>query len=160
MRRRLFLFGLLLSGTASLQATDYTLLATPTTVEWGHYAADAKGTRFGQRRDTFRVTKVGVVAGCIVLDGTLHIAVDARRMDLKAGESITVARGVAHAWCNASRMPVHMLAVFSPGGIEQLFREIPNVDPADIPAIIQRYGTRLIGPPLEQTIYSINSPRS
>jgi hypothetical protein len=32
------------------------------------------------------------------------------------------ARGVPHAWCNSSRAPV--LAVFSPGGIEQLFREI------------------------------------
>src|SRR6266576_6340318 len=34
MRRRLLLFGLLLSGSTSLPATDYTLLATPTTVEW------------------------------------------------------------------------------------------------------------------------------
>lgn len=31
--------GLLLAAPAALLASDYTLLATPTTVEWGHYAA-------------------------------------------------------------------------------------------------------------------------
>jgi mannose-6-phosphate isomerase-like protein (cupin superfamily) len=36
----------------------------------------------------------------IVLDGTLHVAIGAGRMDIVAGESITVGRGVPHAWCN------------------------------------------------------------
>ena len=40
--RRLFAVGLLVSSAISLQATDYTVLATPTTVEWGHYSANAK----------------------------------------------------------------------------------------------------------------------
>jgi acetamidase/formamidase len=42
MRRRVLLFGLLLSGSTFMKATDYTLPATPDTVEWGHYAANAK----------------------------------------------------------------------------------------------------------------------
>src|SRR5215468_9665848 len=61
----------------------------------------------------------------IVLEGALHIAVGTKRMDLVAGESITVGRGVPHAWCNASGAPVHLVVVFSPGGLEQLFNAIP-----------------------------------
>lgn len=95
----------------------------------------------------------------IVLEGKLQMAVGARRHDVVTGESITVGRGVAHAWCNASKAPVHMLAVFSPGGIEELFRKIGGADPAEVEAIANRYGTRLIGPPLKETAYSINSPR-
>jgi mannose-6-phosphate isomerase-like protein (cupin superfamily) len=95
----------------------------------------------------------------IVLEGKLQMAVGARRLDVVTGESITVGMGVAHAWCNASKAPVHMLAVFSPGGIEKMFRELEGVDPAEIEAIANRYGTRLIGPPLRETAYSINAPR-
>src|ERR1700750_3402113 len=50
----------------------------------------------------------------ILLYGKLQIAVGGRRQDVVTGESITVGRGVAHAWCNASKAPVHMLVVFSP----------------------------------------------
>jgi quercetin dioxygenase-like cupin family protein len=96
----------------------------------------------------------------IVLDGTLCIAVGPRQIDLVAGEAVTVDRGVAHAWCNASKAPVHLLAVFSPAGIEELFREIAGVrDAEEIAAIIDRYGTRLVGPPLKETSYSITAPR-
>jgi hypothetical protein len=37
------LFGILLSGSTFLLAVDYTLLATPTTVECGHYAMATSG---------------------------------------------------------------------------------------------------------------------
>jgi acetamidase/formamidase len=39
MRRILLSAGLLLAGSASLFAQDHKVLATPTTIEWGHYAA-------------------------------------------------------------------------------------------------------------------------
>jgi len=55
MRRQLLLFGLLLSGSTSLPATDYTLLATPTTVEWGHYAANAKPAITIHNGDTVKI---------------------------------------------------------------------------------------------------------
>jgi mannose-6-phosphate isomerase-like protein (cupin superfamily) len=96
----------------------------------------------------------------IVLEGTLHIAIDTRRQDLVAGDSLTVPRGVAHTWCNASKAPVHVLAVFSPAGIEELFKEIAGVrDAVEIAAIARRYGTRTISPPLNEAAYSINAPR-
>jgi mannose-6-phosphate isomerase-like protein (cupin superfamily) len=95
----------------------------------------------------------------IVLEGALHIAVGTRRMDLVAGESITVGRGVPHAWCNASGAPVHLVVVFSPGGLEQLFNELPGADPAEIVEIAGSYGTRLIGPPLRETACAFTAPR-
>jgi quercetin dioxygenase-like cupin family protein len=95
----------------------------------------------------------------IVLEGALHMAVCTRRQDLVAGDSLTVPRGVAHAWCNASKAPVHVLAVFSPAGIEELFGEIAGVrDAVEIAAIARRHGTRMIGPPLSEAAYAINMP--
>lgn len=42
----------------------------------------------------------------IVLEGTLRAMVGDKRVDLSAGETITVARGVPHAWCNASKASI------------------------------------------------------
>jgi hypothetical protein len=55
MRRRLLLFGLVLPGSTLLQAADYTLLATPTTVEWGHYAANATPAITIRSGDTVKI---------------------------------------------------------------------------------------------------------
>jgi mannose-6-phosphate isomerase-like protein (cupin superfamily) len=58
----------------------------------------------------------------IVVEGTLDIAYGDRRWDAPAGTSVTVRRGVPHAWCNPSDTPLRMLVIFSPGQIEGLFR--------------------------------------
>jgi mannose-6-phosphate isomerase-like protein (cupin superfamily) len=58
----------------------------------------------------------------IVLEGTLHIANGDKRLDAPAGTSVTVNKGVPHAWCNLSLTPLRMLVIFSPGHIEGLFR--------------------------------------
>jgi hypothetical protein len=53
-----------------------------------------------------------------------------------------------------------MLVVFTPGLIEGLFRAAAGVEDVDrITAIAARYGTRLIGPPLRGTAYSLYSPQ-
>jgi mannose-6-phosphate isomerase-like protein (cupin superfamily) len=96
----------------------------------------------------------------IVLEGTLDIANGDRRWDAVAGTSITVKRGVPHAWCNPSDTPLHMLVIFSPGHIDELFRAAAGIDDVDkITAIAARYGTQLIGPPLHQSVHSIYSPQ-
>ena len=96
----------------------------------------------------------------IVLEGTLDIANGNRRWDAPAGASVTVRRGVPHAWCNPSDTPLRMLVVFTPGLIEGLFRAAAGVEDVDrITAIAARYGTRLIGPPLRGTAYSLYSPQ-
>jgi len=95
-----------------------------------------------------------------VLEGTLDIANGNRRWDAPAGASVTVRRGVPHAWCNPSDTPLRMLVVFTPGLIEGLFRAAAGVEDVDrITAIAARYGTRLIGPPLRGTAYSLYSPQ-
>ena len=96
----------------------------------------------------------------LVLEGTLDIANGDRRWDAPAGTSVTVRRGVPHAWCNPSDTPLRMLVVFSPGHIEGLFRATAGVDDVDkITAIAARYGTKLVGPPLQGTAHSIHSPQ-
>jgi mannose-6-phosphate isomerase-like protein (cupin superfamily) len=96
----------------------------------------------------------------IVVEGMLDIANGDRRWDAPAGTSVTVRRGVPHAWCNSSDTPLRMLVIFSPGQIEGLFRTAAGVDDVDkITAIAARYGTKLVGPPLHGTAHSIHSPR-
>ena len=96
----------------------------------------------------------------MVLEGTLDIANGDRRWDAPAGTSVTVRRGVPHAWCNPSDTPLRMLVVFSPGQIDGLFRATAGVDDVDkITAIAARYGTKLVGPPLRGTAHSIHSPQ-
>ena len=97
----------------------------------------------------------------LVLEGTLHIVIGDVTLDVRAGTAVTVSKGEPHAWCNLTEMPVRMLVIFSPGHIEELFREVAarkNND--DIAALADRFGCLIVGPPLREDIYTIGSPRS
>lgn len=63
----------------------------------------------------------------IVVEGTLDIANGDRRWNAPAGTSVTVRRGVPHAWSNPSDTPLRMLVIFSPGQIDGLFRASPDL---------------------------------
>jgi mannose-6-phosphate isomerase-like protein (cupin superfamily) len=95
----------------------------------------------------------------IVLEGTLHIANGDQTSDAPAGTTVTVGRGVPHAWCNLSEVPLRMLLVFSPGHIERLFREVAARENDDISAILDKFGCLIVGPALLEGAYSISSPR-
>ena len=94
----------------------------------------------------------------IVLGGTLHIANGDKTFDAPAGTTVTVAKGVPHAWCNLDAIPLRMLIVFSPGGAEELFREVAARETDDIAAILDRFGCRIVGPTLLEGVYTFNSP--
>ena len=94
----------------------------------------------------------------IVLEGTLHIANGDQTLDAPAGTTVTVRKGVPHAWCNLSETPLRMLLVFSPGQIERLFKEVAARQSDDIAAILDKFGCLIVGPALLEGIYSINSP--
>lgn len=99
----------------------------------------------------------------LVLEGTLHIVIGDITLDVRAGTAVTVSKGEPHAWCNLTEMPVRMLVIFSPGHIEELFKEVAarksnNSD--DIAALADRFGCLIVGPPLREDIYTIGSPRS
>jgi acetamidase/formamidase len=55
MRRSILLFSVLLGCASSAFAGDNTLLATSSTVEWGHYAADAKPAITIHSGDTVKI---------------------------------------------------------------------------------------------------------
>ena len=96
----------------------------------------------------------------IVLEGSLHIASGDQRFDAPAGTTVTVGKGVPHAWCNLMDIPLRMLIVFSPGNIEDLFKATAARESDDIAALAAKYGTLLVGPPLLEEIHTITSPRT
>jgi mannose-6-phosphate isomerase-like protein (cupin superfamily) len=96
----------------------------------------------------------------IILEGRAFIANGDSRVEVAAGSSITITRGVPHAWCNPSEeTPVRMLVVFSPGGLEELFRKHATTEPAEMTALANKYGTRITGPALFDNLYTLLSPR-
>ena len=97
----------------------------------------------------------------IILEGKGHFSNRGERVDLTAGSSLTVRRGASHAWCNLSETPLRMLVLFSPGGIDELFRETAKgADLNSLAPILVKFGTRIIGPALFGNIYTRASPRS
>jgi quercetin dioxygenase-like cupin family protein len=96
----------------------------------------------------------------IILEGKALVASGDVRREVAAGSSITISRGVPHAWCNISKdTPLRMLVLFTPGGLEALFRESAELEPADKVALAKKFGTRIIGPALFDDLYTIYSPR-
>ena len=96
----------------------------------------------------------------IILEGTAFMANGDRRVEVSAGSSVTIRRGVPHAWCNLSEgTPVRMLVIFTPGGLEELFRKNARTEPADMIALANKFGTRITGPALFGNLYTIHSPR-
>ena len=76
------------------------------------------------------------------------------------GTTVTISKGVPHAWCNLMDTPLRMLVVFSPGNIEDLFKATAARESNDIAALAAKYGTLIIGPSLLEEIHTITSPRT
>jgi quercetin dioxygenase-like cupin family protein len=96
----------------------------------------------------------------IILEGKALVANGDVRREIAAGSSITIGRGVPHAWCNISEdAPLRMLVLFTPGGLEALFGENAGLEPADKIALAARFGTRITGPALFDDLYTMYSPR-
>ena len=96
----------------------------------------------------------------IILEGKALIANGDSRAEVGAGASITIGKGVQHAWCDPSEdTPLHMLVLFTPGGLEELFRRHAGTESADMVALADKLGTRITGPALFDDLYTILSPR-
>jgi quercetin dioxygenase-like cupin family protein len=93
----------------------------------------------------------------LVLEGTLHIVIGDKRVNVSAGRAVTVRSGVPHAWCNVSDADVRMLVLFSPGHVEGMFREVA-LD--DIAAILDKFGCLVVGPPPSEGLKTFDSPRA
>ena len=95
----------------------------------------------------------------IVVEGTLQLAVDGWTQDFPAGTSVTVRKGMAHAWCNLTESPVHFIAVFTPGHIEGLFRAVAAKTVDNVEEFARSYGTRIVGPALRPSLNNYFAPR-
>jgi mannose-6-phosphate isomerase-like protein (cupin superfamily) len=96
----------------------------------------------------------------IIVEGTAHMANGDRTLDVAAGSAVIVDKGIPHAWCNRTDTCLRMLVIFTPGHIEGLFRATAaNKREDDVIAIANSYGTRIVGPPLLDGIYTALSPR-
>lgn len=96
-----------------------------------------------------------------VLEGEVWFDIDGERQLAGPGASVYMPRGVPHTF--RVKSPVaRMLGVMTPGGFEQLFRNLsvpadertlpaPDVVPFDVAAVMAeqtRLGTQVIGPPM------------
>jgi mannose-6-phosphate isomerase-like protein (cupin superfamily) len=96
----------------------------------------------------------------IILEGTAHLACGDKTVDAPAGTSISVSGGIHHAWCNLSKTPLRMLVLFTPGGIDEMFRTTAQGGDNNIAALLEKFSTRIVGPTLVDNIYTRFSPRS
>ena len=59
-----------------------------------------------------------------VLEGEIEVTFRGKKSIIRAGETINIPANVPHNFQNKSRQPARMLAVCSPAGVEELFREL------------------------------------
>ena len=81
-----------------------------------------------------------------VLEGTVRIAYGDKVFDCHAGDVATLRKGIPHAWGNRSSAPLRIAVLASPGGIEAILDLIANANPADIPALAEKFHVRNVGP--------------
>jgi mannose-6-phosphate isomerase-like protein (cupin superfamily) len=95
----------------------------------------------------------------LVQSGVLLLHADGRTGRLGAGDAAFVPRGTAHTFASAPGAPVRFLTVLTPGGFEQMHRDVCRAEreagrafaPGEIMPIAARHDWSLAGPPLLPT---------
>ena len=88
--------------------------------------------------------------------GYLEAQLGEDRVAIGEGGFLWVPRGTEHTFANAGPDPVHVLALATPGGIEDLFAEqyeyLTSLDGPPDPAVLDemglRHGSPTVGPPI------------
>ena len=81
--------------------------------------------------------------------GMARVLYSDKTVDATAGTMVSFARGIPHAWENASNSVIRLIITATPGGVEEVLRLIAtSADKVDLKALSDKYGVRLIGPPL------------
>lgn len=81
-----------------------------------------------------------------VLEGTARLAYGDKTFDCRAGEVVTLRKGIPHAWGNRSNAPLRMAFLVSPGGLEGILSLIANSARSDVPALAERCHIKIVGP--------------
>ena|SRR5579862_7889860 len=88
----------------------------------------------------------------LVLEGTARVLFGDETIDVPAGTSVTLPRGIQHAWGNASDEPLRATMTAVPGGCEEALTLLAEKgDTLDLPALLaiaEKYGVESVGPPL------------
>jgi mannose-6-phosphate isomerase-like protein (cupin superfamily) len=84
----------------------------------------------------------------LVISGRYRIAVGDKIFDAAPGTRITVPRDAPHSWRNVAEAESRLLAIITPGGLEQVVCEMSKIPPDQIPALAARFGCELLGPPV------------
>ena len=84
----------------------------------------------------------------VILEGTARIAFDDKAFDVAAGTSVTLNKGIPHAWSNPSNSPLRVVVIASPGGCEEILRLIVKGGDIDVMALAEKFGVRNLGPML------------
>ena len=82
------------------------------------------------------------------LEGMVTLTVAGKRIELRPGDSVFIARGVVHAFVNETQAPAKMLAVLTPGVLgPEFFREVAALttpgtppDPSKMAEVMKRHG--------------------
>ncbi|MEZ2131397.1 MULTISPECIES: cupin domain-containing protein [unclassified Sinorhizobium] len=88
----------------------------------------------------------------VIVAGEARFAYGESTASIPAGASLTVRKGIPHAWGNLSDGPLRMLVTFTPGGIDELFRIIAKGGDINFPALLERFGCPIVGPPVHADI--------
>jgi mannose-6-phosphate isomerase-like protein (cupin superfamily) len=79
-----------------------------------------------------------------VIEGRLGALLGEEEVFAEAGDLVFKPRGQWHTFWNSSDVPVRLIEIISPGGLEELFRMLGapggEYDPETLPALAARYG--------------------
>jgi mannose-6-phosphate isomerase-like protein (cupin superfamily) len=84
----------------------------------------------------------------LIISGRLRLVCGGKGQDLTAGSSVVVPGGAHHGFVNLSSGPVRMLAIFLPGGMEELFTQLRTTSPEQWADLARRFDTVIVGPPV------------
>ena len=86
----------------------------------------------------------------VVISGRYRIAVGNRIFDATPGTQATVLRNTPHSWRNIAREESRLLAIFTPGGFEQIVYAVKDTPPEKITDLAARFGCDIVGPPIAE----------
>ena len=65
------------------------------------------------------------------------------------GSSVVIPANMPHAWINQTQSETRMIAIFAPGGIENLFPRLNGLPPEQVASLAAQFGTIVLGPPMQ-----------
>lgn len=84
----------------------------------------------------------------LVLEGTARIVLGEQTIEVTAGQTVEMKRGIPHAWGNPSDKPARLLGILTPGGSEEALVIIAQGGEIDLPALAARFHVTVLGPPI------------